>query len=77
MALNRFVINRNTALDDRVKAIVDRNYPDIAKTVTAPVNHPVATAGGEIFVYEGTGDSLVEKLVWGVSRMGSKQVVTR
>jgi hypothetical protein len=75
MPANRF-INRDVGIDKRVRTIVESAYPDVLQVDRASVNRAIASQGTEIQGYEGTGADKKEKIVWGVSRMGGKRVVT-
>lgn len=77
MALNRFIINRDIGLESKVRGIVENTYPDVMHPDRRSINHPVSSSGGESLLYEGVNEGRKEKIVWGVTRMGSKRVVTK
>ncbi|MCK9434615.1 MAG: hypothetical protein M0R32_07285 [Candidatus Cloacimonetes bacterium] len=76
MGLNRYILNRDQNIEDRIRKVVDRNYPDIAKVDRADVNQSLSSEGMIIDPYESKGSDPRLKIVWGTTRMGSKKVVT-
>lgn len=75
MSFNKFIVNRDVNIDSQVRKIVERTYPAITQPDRSPVDQPMSTVGRIISPYESTYNGK-ERLVWGVTRMGSKRVVT-
>lgn len=76
MGINRFILNRDVELQDKVRSVVNRVYPDIAHTDRMDINQSLSTQGIVIDPYESAGSDPRLKIVWGTTRMGSKKTVT-
>lgn len=76
MGLNRYILNRDVELQDKVKKIVDRAYPDVTHPDRMDINRNLSTQGIVINPYESEGLDPKIKIVWGTTRMGSKKIVT-
>jgi hypothetical protein len=76
MGLNRYILNRDIDLKDKVKRIFDKTYPDVAHPDRMDINRSLSTQGIVIDPYESEGSDPKIKIVWGTTRMGSKKTVT-
>ena len=68
----------DNSLEKAVKAIISKNYPEIAFSgMINDVTDNAAATSAVVTGYEGSGDNPKELFSWGTSMWGSKQVVAR